>query len=53
MTILGWIFAIFLIAFVAVFSLLIVVGIVVVLIGLFAKGYDASREQIIHERYRK
>lgn len=53
MTILEWIVAILFVAILSLMALLMTVGIVFVLIGLFAKGYDTTREQIIHERYKK
>lgn len=53
MTILEWIAATVFIGVITMLALLIVVSILFVLIGLFAKGYDKTREQIIHARYKK
>lgn len=53
MSLLEWLTAIFLIGILSLFALLVVVGIMFILIGAFAKGYDKTREEIIHARYRK
>jgi len=53
MTILEWIAATVFVGVITMLALLIVVSILFVLIGAFAKGYDTTREKIIHQRYRK
>ncbi len=53
MTILEWIAATVFVGVITMLALLITVSVLFVLIGLFAKGYDTTREHIIHSRDRK
>lgn len=48
MTILEWIAATVFVGVITMLGLLITVSIVFALVGLFAKGYAAAREKIIH-----
>lgn len=50
MSIPEWLFMAVVVSIATLFALLIVVGIVLVLIGAFAKGCDKTRESIIHGR---
>ena len=50
MTLLEWISAMLFITMMVLFIILAFVGIVFVLIGIFAKGYDPTREKEILKR---